>query len=65
MIYPIYVYGMPVLRKVAQDIDKDYDGLEQLIADMYETMYQADGAGLAAPQIGLSVRIFVVDASKV
>ena len=65
MIYTIYVYGMPVLRKVAQDIDKDYDGLEQLIADMYETMYQADGAGLAAPQIGLSVRIFVVDASKV
>ena len=64
MIYTIYVYGMPVLRKVAQDIDKDYDGLEQLIADMYETMYQADGAGLAAPQIGLSDRIVVVDATK-
>ena len=52
MIYPIYVYGMPVLRKVAQDIDKDYEGLEQLIADMYETMYAADGAGLAAHRYG-------------
>jgi len=65
MIYPIYVYGMPVLRKVAKDIDKDYEGLGQLIEDMYETMYSADGAGLAAPQIGLSIRIVVVDATKI
>ena len=46
MIYPIHVYGMPVLRKVARDIDNGYEGLEQLIADMYETMYQAEGVGL-------------------
>ena len=65
MIYPIHVFGMPALRKVAQDIDSSYEGLDQLIEDMFETMYQADGAGLAAPQIGLSDRIIVIDASKV
>jgi peptide deformylase len=65
MIHPIYVYGMPVLRKVAQDIDEDYAGLEQLIEDMYETMYQADGVGLAAPQIGKSIRLIVIDGTKV
>lgn len=65
MIYPIYVYGMPVLRKVAKDIDEDYEGLEQLIEDMYETMYQADGIGLAAPQIGKPIRLIVIDGTKV
>jgi peptide deformylase len=65
MIHPIYVYGMPVLRKVAQDIDEDYEGLEQLIEDMYETMYQADGIGLAAPQIGLAIRLIVIDGTQV
>jgi peptide deformylase len=65
MIYPIYVYGMPVLRKVAQDIDEDYEGLAELIQDMYETMYQADGIGLAAPQIGKSIRLIVVDGTRV
>jgi peptide deformylase len=65
MIYPIHVYGMPVLRKVAADIDKDYEGLEELIRDMYETMYQADGIGLAAPQIGKSIRILVIDGTRV
>jgi peptide deformylase len=64
MIYPIYVYGMPVLRKVARDIDEDYEGLQQLIEDMYETMYQADGVGLAAPQIGKSIRLIVIDGSR-
>jgi peptide deformylase len=64
MIYPIYVYGMPVLRKVAQEIDEDYEGLEQLIADMFETMYQADGVGLAAPQIGKSIRLVVIDGNR-
>lgn len=64
MIYPIYVYGMPVLRKVALDIDEDYEGLEQLIDDMFETMYQADGVGLAAPQIGKSIRLIVIDGSR-
>lgn len=64
MIYPIYVYGMPVLRKVAKDIDEDYEGLDQLIEDMYETMYNAEGLGLAAPQIGLPIRLIVIDGSR-
>ena len=64
MIYPIYVYGMPVLRKVARDIDPDYEGLGQLIEDMYETMYQSDGVGLAAPQVGKSIRLIVIDGSR-
>ncbi len=63
MIYPITVYGEPLLRKVAQPITPDYPDLKQLVEDMYETMYHSDGVGLAAPQIGLSIRIFVVDAS--
>lgn len=62
MILPIYIYGQPVLRKVAQDIDpKNYPNLPQLIKDMFETMYHAEGIGLAGPQIGLEQRIFVVD----
>ena len=65
MIYPIYVYGMPVLRKRAQDIDEDYEGLQQLIEDMFETMFQADGVGLAAPQIGKSIRLIVIDGSRI
>lgn len=63
MILPIVAYGDPVLKKVAQDIEKDYPELSVLIANMYETMYNAYGVGLAAPQIGLSIRLFVVDAS--
>ena len=61
MIYPIYVYGMPVLRKRTQDINEHYENLDQLIRDMYETMYAAEGVGLAAPQIGLSIRLLVID----
>jgi len=61
MIYPIVVYGHPVLRKVAEEIDKDYPGLDQLISDLFESMYYSEGLGLAAPQIGKSVRIFVID----
>jgi peptide deformylase len=64
MIYPIYVYGMPVLRRMATDIDEEYEGLDQLIGDMYETMYQAEGVGLAAPQIGHSIRLIVIDGSR-
>ena len=60
MIYPIVGLGNPTLRKVAQPIDKDYPNLQQLIADMYETMYAADGVGLAAPQIDLSIRLVVI-----
>jgi peptide deformylase len=61
---PIYVYGMSVLRKTSREIDKDYKGLDQLIDDMYETMVASEGVGLAAPQIGESIRIFVVDGSR-
>lgn len=61
MILPIYLYGHPVLREVAKDIPQDYPNLKQLIDNMFETMYNADGIGLAAPQIGLAIRLFVVD----
>jgi peptide deformylase len=61
MVYPIVIYGHPVLRKVAEDIEREYPGLDQLINDLFETLYNAEGLGLAAPQIGKSVRIFVVD----
>ncbi|SFF36206.1 peptide deformylase [Sunxiuqinia elliptica] len=64
MIYPITVYGDPLLRKVAQPIDKDFEGLNEFIENMFETMYHSDGVGLAAPQIGKSLRVFVVDASS-
>lgn len=60
MILPIYTYGMPVLRKEAEDITPDYPELKQLIADMFETMYRSDGVGLAAPQIGKPIRLVVI-----
>ncbi|MGB1508149.1 MAG: peptide deformylase [Crocinitomicaceae bacterium] len=63
MILPIVAYGDPVLKKEAQEIDKDFPGLDKLIADMFETMYAASGVGLAAPQIGKSIRLFIVDGS--
>ncbi|MEL7159619.1 MAG: peptide deformylase, partial [Bacteroidota bacterium] len=61
MVLPIYAYGQPVLKKVAKDISPDYEGLEQLIANMWETMDAANGVGLAAPQIGKSIRLFLVN----
>jgi len=61
MILPIVAYGDTVLRKKAEDISKDYPMLEELVANMYDTMYNAFGVGLAAPQIGLAVRLFLVD----
>jgi len=61
MILPVYLYGQPVLRKVAEDITPDYPDLKQLIANMFETMHNADGVGLAAPQIGLPIRVVVID----
>jgi peptide deformylase len=61
MILPIYVYGQPVLRKVAEDITTDYPNLKELIANMHETMDNAEGVGLAAPQIGLPIRVVVVN----
>ncbi|WP_134089699.1 peptide deformylase [Olivibacter sp. XZL3] len=63
MKLPIIAYGDPVLKRKATDIDKDYPDLDKLIADMFETMYAAHGVGIAAPQIGLSIRLFVIDAS--
>jgi peptide deformylase len=61
MTLPIIAYGDPVLRKVGSDIDKDYPNLDELISNMWETMYNASGVGLAAPQIGLPIRLFLVD----
>ncbi len=60
MILPIVAYGSPVLRKQAEKIDKDYPNLQELIDNMYETMYAADGVGLAAPQINLSIQLAVI-----
>ncbi|GJH39458.1 peptide deformylase [Capnocytophaga sp. HP1101] len=63
MVLPIIAYGDPVLKKVADDITPDYPNLKALIANMYDTMNAAYGVGLAAPQVGLSIRLFVVDAA--
>ena len=61
MIYPIYIYGSGVLRKECVEIDESYPELPKLIEDMFATMYATDGVGLAAPQIGKDIRLFVVD----
>ena len=63
MLLPIYIYGSAVLRKESEDIAKDYPGLDKFLENLWETMYEADGVGLAAPQVGRNIRIFVVDAS--
>ena len=63
MILPIYLYGTSVLRQEAEDIEQDYPGLQKLIKDMFETMYNSEGVGLAAPQIGKSIAVIVIDAS--
>jgi peptide deformylase len=60
MIYPIVAYGSPVLRKPTEEISADYPALAKLIADMYETMDNAQGVGLAAPQVGLNIRLFTI-----
>jgi peptide deformylase len=64
MIYPVTIYGDPLLRKKARPVDKGHEGLTGIIENMWETMYNSDGAGLAATQVGLSLRIFVADASS-
>jgi peptide deformylase len=61
MILPIVGYGDPVLRKVCQEVDSDFQNLKETITDMYETMYNACGVGLAAPQVGFPIRLFVID----
>jgi len=63
MILPVIAYGDPVLRKVAKEIAKDHLKLDEIIANMWETQYNASGVGIAAPQVGLSIRLFVIDAS--
>ncbi len=65
MILPIIAYGDPVLRKVGADIEADYPDLQTLIDNMFETMYNAKGVGLAAPQIGLDIRLFIIDSKQV
>ena len=63
MILPIYSYGHPILRQKTDEIDANYPDLKPLIENMWETMYNANGLGLAAPQIGLAIRLFIIDAS--
>jgi len=65
MILPIYAYGQPVLKKEGAEVSRDYPDLDKLIADMFETMYHASGVGLAAPQVGQSLKLFVVDTIQV
>jgi peptide deformylase len=65
MILPIVAYGSPVLRKVCDDIDAGYPGLEKLLADMWETMYNSNGVGLAAPQINAPIRLFMIDSEQI
>ncbi len=64
MIYPVTVYGDQLLRKKARPIERDFEGLAEIIENMWETMYYSDGVGLAAPQVGLSIRLFLVDATS-
>ena len=61
MILPIYTYGQPVLRKVAEDIPADYEGLQEFLQNMYETLDASEGIGLAAPQVGRALRVVVID----
>lgn len=63
IVLPVFLYGSPMLRKVATEVPVGYPGLEEFISSLFETMYQSDGVGLAAPQVGKSLRIFVIDAS--
>ncbi len=63
MMLPITAYGHPILKKKGEEITKDYPGLQQLIADMFETMYESHGVGLAAQQVNRAIRLFIVDAS--
>lgn len=64
MILPIVAYGSPVLRKTCEEIDKDYPDLKELIDNMFDTMYKASGVGLAAPQIGKPIRLFIIDSER-
>jgi len=63
MVFPVVAYGHPVLKKVAKEINPSFPNLKEFIENMFETMYQSDGVGLAAPQVNHSIRLFVIDAS--
>ncbi len=63
MVLPIVAYGHPNLRKVSEEIDEEFEGLDELIENMFETMYYSEGVGLAAPQVNENIRLFIVDAS--
>ncbi len=65
MVLPIVAYGSPVLRKVCDEITPDYPGLDKLISDMWETMYNSNGVGLAAPQINVPIRLFIMDSEQI
>jgi peptide deformylase len=65
MILPIVAYGSPVLRKMCDDIDNAYPGLEKLVEDMWETMYASNGVGIAAPQVNKNIRLFVIDSEQI
>lgn len=65
MILPVYAFGSAVLRKKADPIGPDYPNLQELIANMFETMYESNGIGLAAPQIGVAIRLFIVDGTEI
>ncbi len=65
MLLPVYAYGQPVLRKVSAQIGPEYPDLQELIANMWDTMYHADGVGIAAPQVGHGIRLFVIDTEQV
>ncbi len=65
MILPIVAYGLPVLRRATDEIEADYSGLKELISNMWETMYNSNGVGLAAPQVNKSIRLFVVDTLQI
>lgn len=65
MILPIVAYGSPVLRKICDDITAGYPNLDKLIADMWETMYNSNGVGLAAPQVNVPIRLFVIDSEQI
>ncbi len=64
MIYPVYGYGHAVLKREAAEIDENFEGLDTLIANMFETMYAANGVGLACPQIGKGIRVFIIDTTQ-
>ncbi len=65
MILPVYLYGSPVLRKKAESISPGYPRLREIIENLFETTYHSDGIGMAAPQVGISIRLFVVDTSRI